>query len=160
MTLATGHLPTPASLALAEEAKPLGVRMLLTHPLNGSVRASLNDQRTFANYGGMIEHVFVGCMPMHHRLDPREIVEAIEYVGPEHCVLGSDAIEAWNPPAPEILRMFIGSLLALGVDEGAIALMTHENPARALGLPLVKSPAAEPSGISEFAPDANSGERR
>jgi hypothetical protein len=30
--------------------------------------------------------------------------------------------------------MYIATMLALGVDEGAVRAMTHENPARALGL--------------------------
>lgn len=142
MTLATGHLPIAASLILAEEAQTRGVRLVLTHPLNAGVGASVDDQRTIVAHGGMIEHVFVGCMPMHHRLDPRRIVESITAIGPEHCVLGSDAIEAWNPPAPEILRMFIATLLALDVDAGAVRLMTHDNPVRALGLDA--APPADP----------------
>jgi uncharacterized protein DUF6282 len=134
MTVASGHLPIRSSLLLAHRASELGVRFILTHPLSGSVGASIEDQREVAGCGGFIEHVFIGCMPMHQRSDPARIVEAIEAVGPEHCVLSSDAIEAWNPPPPEVLRMYIASLLALGVDEDAVYLMTHDNPARALGL--------------------------
>jgi Family of unknown function (DUF6282) len=132
-TIATGHLPVAASLVLAEHAARLGIRLILTHPLSGSVGASIDDQRAIAARGGFIEHVFIGCMPMHQRLDPRRIVESIEAVGPEHVVLGSDAIEAWNPPAPEVLRMFIATLLALGVSEDDVYRMTHDNPARAVG---------------------------
>jgi hypothetical protein len=128
LVLATGHLPIQSSLVLSEECQTRGIRLLLTHPLSGSVGADLNQQRTIASRGGMIEHVFIGCMPMHQKMDPRRIVEAITAVGAEHCVLGSDAVEAWNPPAPEVLRMFIATLLALGVDQGAVHAMTHENP--------------------------------
>lgn len=134
MVLATGHLPVSASLILAEETETRGVRLLLTHPLSGSVGANLDEQRTIVRHGGVIEHVFIGAMPMHQRMDPRLIVEAVEAVGAEHCVMGSDAIEAWNPPAPEVMRMFIATMLALGVDEGAVRVMTHENPERLLGL--------------------------
>lgn len=135
MTLASGHLPVSSSLALSVEAARVGARFVLTHPLSGSVGASIDDQRAVVANGGMIEHVFIGCMPMHQRADPRRLVEAIEAVGAEHCVLSSDAIEAWNPPQPEVLRMFIATLLALGVPEEQVYLMTHDNPARALGLP-------------------------
>lgn len=134
LVLATGHLPIAASLILAEEAAAKGAKVLLTHPLNGAVGASIENQREIVRRGGMIEHVFVGCLPMHHRLDPRQIVESIEAVGAEHCVMASDAIEAWNPPAPELLRMFIATMLALGVDEGAVHAMTHENQERLFGL--------------------------
>ncbi|AMM20022.1 hypothetical protein AX769_07400 [Frondihabitans sp. PAMC 28766] len=128
--LATGHLPIEASLILAEETEAQKVRLLLTHPLSGSVGASTEQQRTIVAHGGTIEHVFIGSMPMHQRMDPQRIVDAVEAVGAEHCVMGSDAIEAWNPPAPEVLRMFIGTMLAIGVSEGAVHAMTHENPER------------------------------
>lgn len=134
MTLATGHLPITSSMILIEEAEALGVRVILTHPLSGSVAATLDDQRAAVSHGALIEHVFIGCMPMHQRADPQRIVEAIDAVGAENCVMGSDAIEAWNPPQPEVLRMYIATMLALGVDEGAVRAMTHENPIRALGL--------------------------
>jgi hypothetical protein len=43
-------------------------------------------------------------------------------------------IFGWNPPAPEILRMFIASMLALGFKEDEVFQMTHDNPARLLGV--------------------------
>ena len=113
---------------MAEEAETKDVRLLLTHPQSGSVGATIDEQRTVVKHGGTIEHAFVGSMPMHQRTDPKRIVDAINAVGPEQCVMGSDAIEGWNPPAPELLRMFIGSMLALGLSEGAVHQMTHENP--------------------------------
>jgi uncharacterized protein DUF6282 len=134
VTIASGHLPIEASLLLSEGAAEHGARFLLTHPLSGSVGATIENQLAVVANGGMIEHVFIGCMPMHQRSDPRRLVEAIEAVGPEHCVMASDAIEAWNPPEPEVLRMFIATMLALGVKEDAVHLMTHDNPAKALGL--------------------------
>jgi hypothetical protein len=134
VTVASGHLPGRASRVLSREAGALGVRFVLTHPLSGSVGASIEDQLEVVANGGMVEHVLIGCMPMHQRADPRAIVESIETVGAENCVMASDAIEAWNPPAPEVMRMFIATMLALGVKEDAVHLMTHGNPAAALGL--------------------------
>ena len=70
-------------------------------------------------------------------------------MGSEHCVMGSDAIEAWNPPAPEVMRMFIASMLALGLKEDQVYLMTHENPSRLLGLaPLTETGNARSSGLA------------
>lgn len=71
MTLASGHLPIAASLALSREAARAGARFLLTHPLSGSVGATVEDQLAVVAEGGMIEHVFIGCMPMHQRADPQ-----------------------------------------------------------------------------------------
>lgn len=134
VTVASGHIPPEHSLVLAEEARALGVRFILTHPCSGSVGATIEHQVRVAELGGFIEHVFIGCMPMHHRLNPREIADAIRAVGPERCVMSSDAGEAWNPPAPEILRMFIASMLELGIDADDVYTMTHVTPALALGL--------------------------
>jgi len=134
VTVASGHIPVRASLLLSEETKKRGVRFVFTHPLSGSVGATLDEQATVVANGGMIEHVFIGCMPMHQRADPKKIVEAIRAIGPEHCIMASDAIEAWNPPAPEVLRMFIATMLALGMKEDEVYLMTHDNPAKLLGL--------------------------
>jgi hypothetical protein len=145
LVLASGHIPVPASLLLSEETKKRGIRFVFTHPLSGSVGATLDEQATVVANGGMIEHVFIGCMPMHQRADPKKIVEAVRAVGVEHCIMASDAIEAWNPPAPEVLRMFIGTMLALGMKEDEVFQMTHDNPARLLGLspqPAVKKQAA------------------
>ncbi|PJJ55604.1 DUF6282 family protein [Compostimonas suwonensis] len=134
MTVASGHLPIASSLVLAQACAEAGVRFVLTHANSASVGASFDQQRAIARTGGFIEHVIVSCMPMHGRGDPRAIADSIREVGAEHCVMASDAGEAWNPPAPELLRMFIGSMLALGIPDDAVHLMTHDNPARALGL--------------------------
>jgi uncharacterized protein DUF6282 len=134
VAIASGHLPIEHSLLVCARARELGAQFILTHPLSGSVGASIPQQQAVAAQGGWIEHVFIGCMPMHQRMDPRHIVDSVEAVGAEHCVLATDAIEAWNPPEPEVLRMFIATMLSLGVPEDQVHLMTHDNPAKALGL--------------------------
>jgi hypothetical protein len=50
-------------------------------------------------------------------------------------VITSDAFGPWNPPAPEIFRMFVATLLALNVSEDEIRRMAAVNPARVLNLP-------------------------
>lgn len=147
--VASGHLPISASLALSKRCRALGATFVLTHPLSGSVDATVEQQQAIVDEGGWIEHVFIGCMPMHQRMDPRRIVEAIDAIGAEHCVLASDAIETWNPPEPEILRMFIATMLSLGVPQEQVHLMTHDNPASVLGLErdwTPPRPLEDPSG--------------
>lgn len=134
VAVASGHLPPEHSVLLAEAAQQAGARFILTHPCSGSVAATIEHQQRVAELGGYIEHVFIGCMPMHQRTNPRELADAIRAVGPEKCIMSSDAGEAWNPPAPEVLRMFIASMLDLGIDADDIYRMTHDNPARAVGL--------------------------
>ncbi len=148
VVVASGHIPIAASLVMCRRAGEIGTRFVLTHPLSASVGATTEDQIAIAEMGGMIEHVFVGCMPMHQRMDPRRIVEAVEAVGAEHCVMATDAIEEWNPPEPELLRMYVATLLSLGVPEDQVHLMTHDNPAKVLGLDPKWAPA-DPGAASE-----------
>ena len=130
LVLASGHLSIEESLALCKEAVAAGVKFVLTHPLSTPLIAASPDQmKEVADMGGYIENVFIGCMPMHEGMKPKRIAEVIEHVGAGRCTMASDAIEAWNPKPPEVLRMFIASMLALGIPEDAVYAMTHTNPA-------------------------------
>lgn len=136
IVLASGHITAHESMKLAEGAAREGTKFVFTHPLLAPlIDASVEQMKEVAAMGGYIEHVFIGCMPMHQRMDPRRIYNAICEVGPEHTVMSSDAIEGWNPPEPEVLRMFIGSMMTLGIPEKDIYTMTHTNPAYLLGAP-------------------------
>jgi hypothetical protein len=133
LVLASAHIAIGDSIKLAEQASVKGVKFVLTHPLLSPLIAATHEQmKAVADTGGYIENVFVGCLPMHNRMDPHEIVDAINYVGAEHCIMSSDAIEGWNPSPTEILRMYISTMLALGISEYDIYTMTHTNPGRLL----------------------------
>ena len=135
LVLGSGHLSIQESLKLCEAAVAAGVKFVLTHPLNNPlIAATLDQMKEIAEMGGYIENVFIGCMPMHEGIKPKRIAEVIEYVGAERCIMSSDAIEAWNPKPPEVLRMFIASMLALGVSEDDVYTMTHTNPEYLLGI--------------------------
>jgi hypothetical protein len=84
--------------------------------------------------GALIEHSFTPCTHLRQRLDPRHIAEAIEYVGYEKCVMSSDMGQPVNPIPREGLRMFVKTMLHLGITEDAVDVMIRENPAWLLGL--------------------------
>jgi hypothetical protein len=134
MFISSGHLSVQESLALVEECTKQGVPFTLAHPFSRSVGASIDDQKEVAQRGGYIEHCFITTMPMHQRLELSKIVEAIQEVGPSQTVLTTDAIHTWNPPPPELMRMYVASLLQLKVEEDAIKTMIQENPGKILGL--------------------------
>lgn len=134
MIVSSGHLSVQESLVLVKECQNNTVPFLLAHPFSRSVGAPISDQQEIAKRGGYVEHCFITTMPMHQRLELSRIVEAIREVGPSQTVLTTDAIQTWNPPPPEVMRMYIGSLLHLGVDEESIRKMIQENPAKILGL--------------------------
>lgn len=133
--LCTGHLTIPEIFALIREAKDAGVKkILVTHAELDVVSVSKEDQKEMAQMGAIIEHSFTPCTHLRQRLDPRVIVEAIEYVGAKHCVLSSDMGQPMNPLPVEGFRMFIKTMLHLGVSERDIDIMVRENPAKLLNL--------------------------
>jgi hypothetical protein len=134
MAISSGHVSIQESLALVEECTKQGVPFMLAHPFSRSVGASIEEQKEVAKRGGYVEHCFITAMPMHQRLELSKIVEAIREVGPAQTVLTTDAIQTWNPPPPELMRMYVASLLYLKMEEDLIAKMIKENPAKILGL--------------------------
>lgn len=133
MFISSGHLSIQESLVLVEECTKQGVPFTLAHPFSRSVGASIEEQKEVAKRGGYVEHCFITTMPMHQRLELSKIVEAIEEVGPSRTVLTTDAIQTWNPPPPELMRMYVASLLQLKVEEEAIRTMVQHNPGKILG---------------------------
>lgn len=133
MVVSSGHISFQESLVLVEECQRQGVPFLLAHPFSRSVGASIADQKEVANRRGYVEHCFITAMPMHQKIELSRIVEAIQEVGAAHTVLTTDGGQPWNPP-PELMRMFIGSLLYLRIGEESIHQMIQENPSTILGL--------------------------
>jgi hypothetical protein len=133
--LCTGHLTINEIYALIEEARKSGVeKILVTHADLDVVSVPKEDQKRMDEMGALIEHSFTPCTHLRQRLDPRHIAEAIEYVGYEKCVMSSDMGQPVNPIPREGLRMFVKTMLHLGITEDAVDVMIRENPAWLLGL--------------------------
>jgi hypothetical protein len=133
--LCTGHLTVPEMFLLIEEARRVGVKkILVTHAELDVVSVSKEDQKRMADMGATIEHCFTPCTHLRQRLDPRRIVEAIDYVGADRCIMSSDMGQPVNPLPREGFRMFVKTMLHLGVSQGDIDMMIRENPAKFLGL--------------------------
>jgi hypothetical protein len=130
--VSTGHLSPIEARALAEEAKGhKNLRLVIGHPIN---RASRDELKEMAHLGAYIEMTALSIMPPNQRIHPQVMVEVIQEVGAEHCVLTTDAFFEWTPPPAEMMRMLIGSLLALSVEPEKIKQMAQTNPAIILGL--------------------------
>jgi hypothetical protein len=136
MMVATGHVSPQESLAVVHEAKRLGVReVMFQHPDSGSIGATREDIRQIAAAGGTVEFCAIGFTPAFQRLPMRECLDIIREVGAERVVLTTDCFFGWMPPAPELLRMTLGSMLHHGLTEREAALLVRDNPRRLLGLP-------------------------
>jgi microsomal dipeptidase-like Zn-dependent dipeptidase len=67
-------------------------------------------------------------------MSPGKMVEAIKMLGPEHCVLGTDFGQEFNPPPTEGFHMMLAQLLMFGLSEDELSIMVKVNPAKLLGL--------------------------
>jgi hypothetical protein len=63
------------------------------------------------------------------------VVEAIQALGPERCILMSDAGQRHNPMPAEALRVFAQSVYESGVSEEGVERMLKRNPLDLLELP-------------------------
>lgn len=135
VAVATGHLSAGESVALARRAKEIGVeKFIFTHPIIFIVNASEAQLREVADLGFIIEFTWISAFPMWRDLDPKEVARAARSLGPERCVMSTDAQLDLNPPPPEMLRMFIATMIRLGFSDDEIRWMTQRNPARLMGL--------------------------
>lgn len=132
MVLATGHLSAEEGLALIQEGRQRGAKMLFTHPRFFGF--PLEAQKEAARAGAFVEYCFLDVMPTAKRTDPAEMAAIIKAVGVAHCLLTTDFGWPVNPPAPEGMRMLIGTMLGAGLSADEIETLVKKNPAQLLGL--------------------------
>jgi len=144
MLVATGHVSPKESLALVAEAKRRGVRdVMFQHPDSHSIGATREEIRELAAAGAIVEFCALGFLPAFQRLPIPTCIEIVREVGAERVVLTTDCFFGWMPPAAELLRITLGSLLFHGLTEAEAALLVRDNPRRMLGLPPWQEPRAE-----------------
>lgn len=128
MVLATGHLNPEEIFQVLDWARSSGVkRIIINHPLTGVVGASLDQQKEMGKHA-FLEHCFVACMPLHDQLSPEKIVEAMEYVGPKKCIMATDFGQIHNPKPAFGFKLFIKSMMDLGITYKQINTMCCTNP--------------------------------
>lgn len=136
IVLGTGHLAPDESLALLAAAKQMGItRMLVTHPLMQFTRFDLDRMKLAASLGALLEFDYLSCSPKWPgAVSPRQTAQAVAAVGSEHCVIGTDGGQPYNPHPPQMLSDFADALLAEQLTEAQVRRMMCTNPAHLLGL--------------------------
>ncbi len=128
--LGTSHLYPEEISVLVSEAKGIGVKkILITHPFHFPL--SLEQQVELSRKGAYLEYCFVyfkfgGCS-----ID--ELVNAINRVGAERCVLATDDATVYTQPVYG-LRTFAQSLLKKEISEKEIEKTVKEQPMKLLNL--------------------------
>jgi hypothetical protein len=137
LALCTGHISREEAFALAEEAFSMDIRKLvITHPLTYTVGdpLPLEKQKELTDKGAYIEHCFVATTSNFGALDPKELVDAIRYVGIEKCMLSTDFGQKNNPKPAEGMKMMVKTMLDSGLGEDELEVLLKRNPAILLGL--------------------------
>lgn len=135
VAIATGHISAEESIALARRAKEIGLKKLIfTHPIVSIVKATEAQLKQIADLGYIVEFTWISAFPMWQDLDPKAVAQSAQAVGANNCIMSTDAQDDFNPPAPEMLRMFIATMLQLGLPKEDIEWMVKRNPARLVGL--------------------------
>lgn len=135
VVIGTAHLGREETFAVAEYAIDKGSkRVLLGHALWKPLGLSLDDLKRLAEMGVTIEFAASISFPIPCHARPHEVVETIYAIGPEKCILSSDAGAAVFPIQAECLRSYVQCLVDTGLSEDDMRLMMCENPIRLAGI--------------------------
>lgn len=130
--ITTGHLGLAEHLALVEEGRNKGLgRVVVSHvrqefPVEARIR--------MADMGAVIEHSYLQTLSYKSRNDPTWIMESVRAIGAERCSMVVDIGHVANPDPADAYRVFVATLIDLGLSEQEVRFMAQINPARLLGL--------------------------
>lgn len=134
--LATGHVTREEHFAVAREyakTSPLVVTHA-TEELAGP-RLTKEDCVALAELGAMIEFTALTCLPFESSPGTpiEKLAAAVQAVGPDHVVLGSDLGFSEHVPHPATGYVdYIDRLYRAGASERELRVMSSDNPARLL----------------------------
>lgn len=141
--LGTSHTSYAELRVIIPAAFEQGIKKVsLTHPFYKTPGLTLEQVKEFVELGVVAEFGYCSVSPMWATATLRQVAEAIKALGPENCILMSDAGQRHNPIPPEALRVYAQSLFELGISQADIRTMICRNPARMLDLPPDPGPAA------------------
>jgi hypothetical protein len=131
LVVGTGHISPAESMKLAEYCSDIGFKKLIfTHAMG--IGANQAEMETVAQLGGYIEFSYLHVLLQ--RMQASDILDVVRKIGPEKCILTTDAFFTWTPPEPEMLRLFAGVLHYQGLEPRHIRQMLYDNPRRLLDL--------------------------
>ena len=134
--LSTCHLSVREIKLLVRTAGQRGVeKIMITHPFFKVPALDLDGLRELVDQGAYAEFGYCTVSPMWNHAPLTRVVDAIGALGPERCILMSDAGQRHNPMPAECLRVFAQSVHESGIGEEGIERMIKTNPLDLLELP-------------------------
>ncbi len=134
--LSTCHLSVREINLLVATARERGVeKIMITHPFFKVPALDLENLRALVDQGAYAEFGYCTVSPMWNHAPLTRVVEAINALGPERCILMSDAGQRHNPMPAEALRVFAQSVYESGISEEGVERMIKGNPLDLLELP-------------------------
>ena len=127
--LSTCHLSIPEIELLVPAARARGIeKIMITHPFFKVPGLDLDRLKALVAQGAYAEFGYCTVSPMWNHAPLTRVVEAIQAIGPEHCILMSDAGQRHNPMPAECLRVMAQSVYESGISEEGIERMIKTNP--------------------------------
>lgn len=126
--LATGHVSGAEAAWVVSEANEAGLsRLLLTHPSFTVPDMDATGARELCDQGALAE-ITAYQLLRQPEADAARLAAFVTEVGPDRCVLSSDAGHPDMPPGPEALDRLIDALAGEGLDRGALEAMASGIP--------------------------------
>ncbi len=133
LTLATGHVGPEEALMIIREAKKRGVqRIIMTHPMSGVAKMSIDQLREGASQGAFMEITwgFDGPTPALRAQYP----DAIRQIGPDSTFISSDCGLLGGLNHADALALAARALREAGFTEPELTRMFKQNPAHLVKL--------------------------
>jgi hypothetical protein len=128
------HSSKPEMEALAEECTRLSYHQaFIDHPYGPQIGLEFDDLAPFAEAGIKFNFTYDEISPLLG-VDPKDMMDTIKAIGPEHFTLSSDGGNPLLPGAVDALSTLVRYARAYGLSSDAIHQMTVDNPRQILGL--------------------------
>lgn len=131
--LATSHLSPPEILAVVDEARAVGARVLVNHVMYMPA-CDIDFVAEVVDRGAAVELCSVLVGGFWNKLSLDDVVAVIDRVGAESVVLASDGGGIQTPVPHESLRVLADNLVHRGVPESDVRRMVVDNPRRLLDI--------------------------
>lgn len=128
MVLGNGHLSPEETRAVFDVVDEVGgdVSYLITHADSAFMELSTDDQVELAERGAVVEKCYLSALKGD--IPIADVVESIDEIGVENCVLSTDHGQPDNASPPEAFKTYLSSLREHGLSEEELRTMACENP--------------------------------